>query len=323
MSELHILTMEDMLPRMEQHHQFEGRPGAELGFWCLNQHYTHKLGGVTDWTGLPGSGKTYFVLEVLFQLAERYGQRSFLYVPDLGSEEEIIEKLVKMRLGKDMSSKYGNKMEQHEIHGAMAWVMHHFVISVRRKMGNGRRSSKPTPMAVWEMACNYHDDNGPINNILIDSWKNMKHVFTGREDTYLDEVLSDRNEMAEDYGKHIHTIAHATKPKQFGKIRAIPTAYDIKGGGAWNDNGRSIITVDFPDKSKTNVDLYISKTKPENVGKPGAIIDRLFLDPRRGRYYEKMGSSIMFAYDYKSATVSVQQQMDLPNPHLNTEPSPI
>src|SRR5690606_18426661 len=102
-------------------------------------------------------------------------------------------------------------------------------------------------------------------------------------------VLSDRNEMAEDYGKHIDTIAHATKPKQFGKKRMIPTAYDIKGGGSWFDNGKSIITVDFPDKTRTNVDLYISKTKPENVGKPGSIIDKLFLDPRKGRYYERMG----------------------------------
>lgn len=310
MNGLKVLTRDDFIPIMEEHHDLDGRPGLDTGFKCLNEFYTHKEGGVTDWTGTPGSGKTYFALEIMFGLAENYGKRTFLYVPDLGSRAEIGAKLLKMKTGLDMDSKYGRKIEKHKISQAMEWILYHFVVVDRDKLPSGKRAPKPDPLKLWEMGCKFKDENGEVDQILIDSWKNMRHIYEGREDQYLDHILSERNEMAEDYNKHIHTIAHATKPKQYGKARVIPTAYDIKGGGSWFDNGKNIITVDFPDKTKTYVDLYISKTKPESVGKPGAVINKLFLDVARGRYYEDISGNRAYSHQYKDLKVVEQQMMD-------------
>ncbi|MDB5288564.1 MAG: hypothetical protein JWR05_3513 [Mucilaginibacter sp.] len=272
-----------------------GEPGLKLGFSCLDEYYTHKNSGVTDWTGFPGSGKTYFALECLMNLSERYEKRHGLFVPDIGSDKEIIAKLVKMRTGKDYHDKYNNKISDKELAEALNWILHYFVIFKKADFKTG-----VTPIDFWELVCSYKDDGGIIHTGLIDSWKNMKHIYSGREDLYLDEALSVRNELAERNNKHFHTIAHAIKTDQdqAGK-RRVPTAWDIKGGGSWNANGKNIITVDFPDKTHNRVDLYISKVKPEDVGKVGAIIERLFLDYKKGRYYEKLAPYDYYAFEHE------------------------
>lgn len=279
----------------------DGEPGRFCGFHCLDKHYTHKDSGITDWTGFPASGKTYFLLEVLFNLSERYGKRHILYVPDLGTYKEIISKLIKMYSGKDFTSKYHNQIKIEEIYKHIPWLQHHFIILKRKDI------KKPvTAIEFWEYVCDYSDSSGIAHTGIIDSWKNMFKDFKdhGREDLYLDYALSYRNELAEEYGKHFHTIAHATKTEldennvQNGKKkRRIPDANDIKGGGSWFANGKSIITIDYPDKTMNGVDIYISKTKPEDVGKVGAVIGQVFLDMQRGRYYEYHNGEKRYGFD--------------------------
>lgn len=278
-----------------------GDPGRFVGFYSLNPHYTHKDSGVTDWTGFPGSGKTYFLLEVLFRLSDKEGMRHMLYVPDLGTYNDIISKLIKMRTGKDFHDRYINKISPDELQEHLPWIIHHFVVLRRTDI------RKPiTAVEFWEYVCDYEDEGGIVQTGVIDSWKNMFKNFKdyGREDLYLDYVLSYRNELAEEYKKHFHTIAHATKTEfdegnvvSGKKKRRVPDAYDIKGGGSWFANGKNIITVDFPDKNSFGVDLYISKTKPEDVGSIGSVIGSIYLDKQKGRYYETINGRKRYSMD--------------------------
>lgn len=308
----------DISRRMDIHLRNEGSPGRQTGFSCLNEFYTHKQGGVTDWTGLPASGKTYYVLETLFGECEEYGKRFGLYLPDLGSEEDIFEKLIKMHCGKDFHNKYHNKATEADIIKSLSWISRHFLILKRKDFKKGI-----TPEEIWEFTCEHKDDYGVLDGILVDSWKNMKHLYSGREDQYLDEVLSVRNEYAEKYNKHFHTIAHAVKMENSEKNgRRIPNAYDIKGGGAWSANGKNIITIDFPDKSSFGVNVYVSKVKPESVGKVGQIVDKIFLDPAKGRYYEKINDKRCYSFDWKKENLyNSQSNIDFNNPP-KYEPSP-
>lgn len=318
---IQVLTQNDIFNPMMKYLKEDGQPGLPVGFKTFGEFYSHKQGGVTDWTGFPSSGKTYFALEILMGLSERYGKRHGLYVPDIGSNNEIIEQLVKMRTGKDFSNKYQNKITEKELSLALPWIMHHFVLFKKKDFKKGI-----TPIAFWEKICLFNDDsmNGPSGKLdtgLADSWKNFKHIYQSREDSYLDEILSIRNEMAEEYQKHFHTIAHAVKTEMAASVekggtgkRRIPTAWDIKGGGSWNANGKNIITVDRADKNSNFVDLYINKVKPSTVGKEGALIGRIQLDLRKGRYFENINFGHHYSYDWEK--LPVQEEMDF-------DPSPI
>lgn len=303
------LTYQDVFDDISTYLKNGAEPGLKIGFNCLDEFYSHKKGGVTDWTGFPSSGKTYFCLEILMNLAERSNQRHGLYVPDIGSDKEVVAKLVKMKTGRDFHDKYHNKITPSELSNCMDWIFHHFVVFKKKDFKTG-----VSPMEFWEMVSNYKDDGGILNTGLLDSWKNLKHLYSGREDLYLDEILSVRNEMAERNNKHFHTIAHAVKTDadQSGK-RRIPTAWDIKGGGSWYANGKTIITVDHPNKLENMVNLHISKVKPEDVGKVGSIVGKLFLDLKKGRYYERLDSSAYFAFGHEkhNGPKSVQNLPDM------------
>lgn len=297
-----------------------GQPGLKVGFSCLNNLYTHKQGGVTDWTGFPASGKTYFCLEVLMGLSEQYSKRWGLYVPDIGSEKEVLQKLIKMRTGKDFNDTYYNKISEAEMLKSLTWILHHFIIFKKKDFKKGI-----TPIHFWETVCFYKDDGGEIDGGMADSWKNFNHIYSGREDLYLDEILSIRNEMAEDCQKHFHTIAHAVKTELMGDKsnvdgkRRIPNAWDIKGGASWFANGKNIITVDFPKKSETYVDLYISKVKPEDVGKVGEIRNNIRLDLKRGRYYEKAKSGIMYSFDWEKNNIKPEIEFHTKQDYVDTQ----
>lgn len=289
------LEYQDIFDEVSTYLTKGAEPGLKVGFSCFDEFYTHKEAGVTDWTGFPSSGKTYFCLEVLMNLSEKYNKRHGLYVPDIGSNKEIVAKLIKMKTGKDFHDRYHNKISPKELAQNLDWILHHFVIFKKKDFKTG-----VSPLEFWEMICSYRDDAGIVHTGLLDSWKNLKHIYSGREDLYLDEILSVRNELAESNNKHFHTIAHAVKTDadQSGK-RRVPTAWDIKGGGSWYANGKNIVTVDHPNKLENRVDLHISKVKPEDVGRVGSIVDKLFLDLRRGRYYERVDSSAYFAYGHE------------------------
>lgn len=320
MSNLLVEDAEDVLRDLEKYHRNNGEPGRYFGYEELNKYYTHKDAGVTDWTGFPGSGKTYFCLQGLFNLSIRYGKRHILWVPDIGGRKEVYAKLIKMYLGKDISNKYGNQISHEDMVKALPWLSYHFIVLKKKNFKKG-----VTPIEFWEFVCEYKDESGKgVDTCLADSWKNFKHEFAGREDTYLDEVLSIRNELAEENVKHIHTIAHAIKTELSGQKgdgkRRIPTAWDIKGGGSWYANGKNIITVDFPDKKSTWVNLYISKVKPEDVGHVGEVVNKMKLDVTKGQYYEVINGNNWFPFQYQDRPQTLEMDFGNQQPDLNNQP---
>jgi hypothetical protein len=298
-----VTSITDRSGRIEDYIANDGYPAKEIGFYNLNEYYTHKDSGITDWTGKPGSGKTYFVLECLFLLAEKFGHVNALYVPDLGSYVDIVGKLVKMYTGKNVQPKWGNRAGMKDVLDSIPFLSRHFIILERKNV-----REPVTPEDIWEFACDYKGPDGSvINNLLIDSWKNLNHDFRGKaEYQYLDYILSYRNELAENYNKHFHTIVHSVKteledtidPNTGQRKRRVPTAQDIKGGGSWYDNGKSIITCDRPDKSTNFLDIHVWKTKPEDVGKQGSILQKIELDWNRGRYFEWSAGQRRNPYEY-------------------------
>jgi hypothetical protein len=282
----------------ELYHATGGVQMNYAGFECMNGVFKFARDGVTDITGLPHSGKTEFALELLFYQSEVFGLRHLMYVPDIGSYNEIRRKLLVKHYRRSFRG-YENSITKEELIRAIAWIDTHFLIAAKDD------PKKPlTPIDLWNFAVDYEDNNGKIDVCFIDSWKNLYHdmqQFGGREDLYLDYVLSYRNELAEAKRKHFMTIAHPKKmeimPIKEGvqPKRRIPDADDIKGGSAWNSNGKVIITVDYPDRNLQSVDIYFNKVKPDTLGKKMALFGQLEFDWKKSRYTETIEGKICYA----------------------------
>ena len=268
------------------------------GFKGLASHYNIKEGGCTDWTGYPGSGKTELLFELLKNCSEFYDHKHLIYMPDAGSNAEVVAKLLHKFSGKQFQEFYydseGNKqvienrIEIADIDRHLTEVLHYFKI-FNPKQDN--RSKQVTPTDFWKYAVK-HKDELELFSAVIDSWNYMKHDTDGfsREDKWLEATLSNRNELAESSGLHFHTIIHpkTAKKDKDGKV-IMPDMHQLKGGSEWGNNAKSVVIVhrDFDSHSS---DIKIDKAKPAIVGIRGTT--SLSYDIKQGKYFEILNGGV-------------------------------
>lgn len=302
MSNIKVIDYGKKSKEFEVYHKTGGANMSYAGFECLNGVFQFADDGITDVTGHPASGKTEFALELLFYQVQEFGKRFVLYVPDVGSYNEIRRKLLVKYYRRSFRG-YENSLTESDIIKASSFIDTYFIIITKDD------PRKPiTPTMIWDFTSTYEDLNGNVQGCLIDSWKNLFHDFSqfnGREDLYLDYTLSYRNELAEATQRHFMTIAHPlrteflktndnSKPK-----RRVPDANDISGGASWFRNGKVILSVDYPDKSTQYVDLYFSKIKPDTIGRADTIFEKLEFDWKKSRYRETIEGKICYAGEGK------------------------
>lgn len=273
-----IATHNDIASELEYYHKHGAEPGLYCGFPNLHEFYNMKAGGCTDWTGLPQSGKSQLLLELLYNTSDFYGNVHVLNTPDIGNVIETLDILIHIHTGKTFEKKYPNRIELKEAFEASAWILNHFLI-----IEQSDPKAKMTPVAFWEM-CAEMKKSQRIDTGTIDSWKDMDHEgMGGNYASYLSHVLPVRNKIAEFNKIHFHTVIHPKNPRrgEKGKIYAIQTD-DMEGGAQWNNSGKTIISVAREFDSKL-VDINILKAKPRVVGKRG--FTSLQFDPSNSRYY--------------------------------------
>jgi hypothetical protein len=302
-----IITEEMIRDRMSEFYDTGGGETFYVGFNGLARHYSIKEGGVTDWTGFPGSGKTELLLETLKNCSEWYGHKHLIYMPDAGTDEEVIAKLIHKFTGKQFEEYYfddngerklvKNRITEAEMFKWLPQILEMFKIysPPKVKAVKGKkvtRSKTLTPSQFWEYAVENKEKLG-IFSAVIDSWNYMKHDTEGfgREDKWLEDTLSYRNELAEGNNLHFHTIIHPKAPRKdkTGKI-IFPDMHDLKGGSEWGNNGKSIIIV-HREVNSPITSVKIDKAKPRVIGVKG--IACLKYDVKSGRFYENIASNGM------------------------------
>lgn len=297
---LRVIEYKEKRQNFEAYHETGGAEIRHPGFECMNGIWRFAQDGVTDITGRPGSGKTEFALELLFYQAEAFGKRFMLYVPDVGSYNEIRRKLI-VKYYKRPFRGYENAVDEKvkgELTKGAAFIDHHFPI-----IGKENITAPVSPIDIWIFCAEFQDRSGNgVDGVLIDSWKNLYHSYTGREDQYHDYVLSYRNELAENCGKHFMTIAHSNKmPKGDDGKRRVPDGEDIKGGG-WTANGKTIITVDRPEKGSEQCDIHFTKVKPDTLGVAKSIIGEMDFYWKHSRFRETINGQICYAGEGQKLT---------------------
>lgn len=271
---------------------------VELTSTChapIDEYYKILLGNCTDITGYPYSGKTLLLVDILFNLSKSKGWKHLLHLPDSGKPAEIIANLIQKHTGKSFNKDHSNAIQEHEIIKSMGWIQDHFKIY---KYGKER----PTPIQFWEYA-----NTLDVQTACIDSWNYMRHESSGTD--YLASVLSQRNELAEESGKHYFTVIHPKNPTALdydknGVLKA-PDVFNMMGGSEWNNNGKNIIVVHKESKESLNFDIYFRKIKPRIVGKTGIVT--LQFDLKLQRFYNMMNGFSEYANYDETVKISGQE----------------
>lgn len=311
-----ILEFKDVSESLEHLHEHGWDSGKFVGFDCFRPHYNMILGGCTDWTGYPSSGKTELVLELLFNMSHFHHWKHLLFVPDIGKSIEVMAKLIHKYTGKTFIKRYPNYIQISEAFSACGWLFEHFKI-----LHKTDSKAKLTPIELWEFAAKYKQEN-ELHTCLIDSWKDLFHDYKkygGNYAQYLSAILPERNDIADLHNIHMHTIIHPKSPQINPKDRKVypPTTFDMEGGAQWWNSGKCIISVHRETFDSGVTDIYFRKIKPESIGMNVSTPVMLYFDVAKSRYYylEDSGDK-----SYAKETQPIQHKLVYQEPETNERP---
>tara|TARA_R110001632_G_scaffold70241_1_gene163694 strand:+ start:7082 stop:7999 length:918 start_codon:yes stop_codon:yes gene_type:complete len=270
-----IKTNSEILDQLMHLYKHGIPEGSKVGLSSFDKQLSFVKGGCTDITGYPFFGKSLFLKEIMMGLTINEGWKHCVYMPDDGSDTEVISNMMHKLTGKTFEKGYSNSITEKEISKYSMQLLDSFkFISSEHHL---------EPEAFW----NYAKEN-KCNSAIIDSWNYMNHKGEPTSPDYLRKILSFRNRFMDTNKMHSFIIIHPKNPdpKQVkdGNVKK-PTVYDLMGGSEWNNNGKNIVVVHKGSKENNQpYEIYVDKVKPKAYGNIGECT--VHLDWNTQRFYD-------------------------------------
>jgi len=266
-----IYTAEEYLGAVEDIYSRGLGGGASTGIKSLDDLFTIAPGQLSVVTGLPSSGKSEFVDQLMINLAMReswkFAVASFENPPHFH-----ISKLAEKITGKSFHQGSANRMDKKEMEGAYEFINDHFVFLDSK---DGVVSSVDSIIN----RCKASILRMGVRGLVIDPY-NFIEQGEGEEHLSINAMLTKITTFAKAHDLHVWFVAHPTKvyPNDKGEYPVVGGNH-ISGSAAWFAKADVGITVHRSDES---TDIHCWKMRFKWLGKQGAV--PLSYDVVSGRY---------------------------------------
>jgi len=234
------------------------KPGFQVGLSNFDSIFSTYTGQFITVTGIPSSGKSDFVDQMVIGYNNNYGWKTAFASPENQPTYLHAHKLMRKTWG-DMPSPediHGEKWNQVAAHVNESY----FFIDMERY----------TLESVLRKGAELVKRKG-IKCLVIDPFNKVRATdASGDVNVYTLEYLQQIEIFAKKYDVLVIVVAHPTKmyKDKDGKIEE-PTMYNIKGGGEWYDASYHGLLVHRDYEQKT-VKCKVLKVKFQNLGENGA-----------------------------------------------------
>ena len=235
------------------------KPGFQVGLPNFDEIFSTYTGQFITVTGIPSSGKSDFVDQMVVGYNQNYGWKTAFASPENVPTYLHAHKLMRkvwqgMPSKEDIGNDRWNQVAEH-------CNSNFFHIDMERY----------TLDSVLRKAAELVKRKG-IKCLVIDPFNKVRDVDSRTEDVnrYTMEYLQKIEIFAKKYDVLVFIVAHPTKmyKDKDGKIEE-PTMYNIKGGGEWYDASYHGLLVHRDYEAKT-VKAKVLKVKFQNLGENGA-----------------------------------------------------
>ena len=235
------------------------KPGFQVGLQNFDDIFSTYTGQFITVTGIPSSGKSDFVDQMVIGYNANYGWKTAFASPENVPTYLHAHKLMRktwqgMPTKADLGGDKWNQVADH-------CNSNYFHIDMERY----------TLDSVLKKAAELVKRKG-IKCLVIDPFNKVRDVNCKTEDVnrYTMEYLSKIEIFAKKYDVLVFIVAHPTKmyKDKDGKIEE-PTMYNIKGGGEWYDASYHGLLVHRDYDAKTTK-VKVLKVKFQNLGENGA-----------------------------------------------------
>ena len=248
------------------------KPGFQIGLQNFDDIFSTYTGQFITVTGIPSSGKSDFVDQMVVGYNANYGWKTAFASPENAPTYLHAHKLMRKTWGDmptrgDIGGSKWNEVAEHVNDN-------YFFIDM----------DKYSLESVLRKGAELVKRKG-IKCLVIDPFNKIRDIDCKTEDVnrYTMEYLSKIEMFCKKYDVLVFIVAHPTKmyKDSNGKIEE-PTMYNIKGGGEWYDASYHGILVHRDYEAKT-VKAKVLKVKFQNLGENGAEAHFKW-EPKSGRF---------------------------------------
>ena len=237
--------------------------GESTGYESVDELYSVVPGQVTIVTGIPSSGKSEFIDQVMMNLATtkgwKFGICSFENEPRFH-----IAKLMSKRAGVHFFEGYHRRMNKEEALAAFNFVNEHFAFV---HQDDGSLADLDSILDRLRIAILRFGIRGAI----IDPYNFISRDNRDKSETeWISDMLTKVKAFAMGHGIHIWFVAHPTKMQRGADGRIPPPGgFDISGSAAWFAKADCGLTVHREKDDPTIAQIHIWKCRFAWVGKQG------------------------------------------------------
>jgi len=235
------------------------KPGFQVGLKNFDDIFSTYTGQFITVTGIPSSGKSDFVDQMVVGYNQNYGWKTAFASPENAPTYLHAHKIMRkvwqdMPKASDINSDKWNQVATHVNENFFHIDMERYTLESVLKKGAELVKRKG------------------IKCLVIDPFNKVRDVNSKTEDVnrYTMEYLQKIEVFAKKYDVLVFIVAHPTKMYKGadGKIEE-PTMYNIKGGGEWYDASYHGLLVHRDYENRT-VKAKVLKVKFQNLGENGA-----------------------------------------------------
>lgn len=261
------------------------RSGISTGWSGLDRFYRVVPGEVTVITGIPGSGKTEWLLSMVANIAHQENWRILLFTFEANTDTLAVQMSQKLKymlpeLSQQQETQPGCMQEDRTAY--MNWMDDHFEFGVDS-------FENLTVDQIVEKIDEVTADRG-LQGVIIDPYNFIERPArkNDSEHHFIGALMQRLRNVAEEKKIHIWIVAHPTKSAQWGTAR--PTLYSIAGSSNWfNKTDMGIIVDRRPYESddgevvrSDQVEIIVEKVRNREAGELGKA---LLLFDRESRSY--------------------------------------
>ena len=267
-----VTTFKDIESEVTDFVRHGFKPGFQVGLHNFDNIFSTYTGQFITVTGIPSSGKSDFVDQMVVGYNQKYGWKAAFASPENQPTYLHAHKLMRKVWG-DMPSPNdigGSKWTQVAEH-----VNDNFFFIDMDKYDLDSVLRKGAELVKRK----------GIKCLVIDPYNKVRDVNAASDDVnrYTMDYLMKIETFAKKYDALVFIVAHPTKmlKDRDGKIEE-PTMYNIKGGGEWYDASYHGLLVHRDYEAKTTK-VKVLKVKFQNLGENGA--EAYFTwEPKSGRF---------------------------------------
>lgn len=263
------------------------RKGHERGFstgWVdFDENFTFQPGSVTIITGIPTSGKSEFLHQLLINGYILHGWKSVLYSPEMLPVDILFSNFAEKLIGKPFFGASEKRMSYAEMQSALKEVSSFLFPVLPDTYGMFTLDQILTAAKVCI-------DRYGVRMLAIDPYNRIRHVRESwhSETEYVGEFMAKLVSFAKTERIPVFLVAHPTKLRKDERTKQFPVAtlYDISGSANFynmTDNGLSLYR-DTSNKGENNVvQVHVQKIKNKFCGRMNTVTEFKW-DRSNGRF---------------------------------------